>query len=474
MVELRKRPKGVRSAPFGLGVLVFALAPAQIGYQDLGALLARQPSVSERWRQHLIASPFGTINAATFSFPRPVGTAIPEPLGYRLAGLDTRALDLIGAIYSEDAIVPAPYLPPPMAFPTVERRLKGDRLAPQTGPEQAAAQVELSASRQDGDATSEQTASVGPAVTRAPALHDPAEAADVEPAEDDVWPPYEREPDAPAMQSYDPFKTAHAAVAPRAASADNPALRTARLYFGRDPMGSASAAIERWVPGEEPVLVTRAASDPDIKQSAFAPGDAEKSGDGAAAAGGQSVAGKGEVTGAGRHPQSPAERLGLAGKERAKSEKCLAEAVYFEARGEPERGQKAVAQVVMNRVFSGFYPENVCGVVYQNSHRRLACQFTFACDGIPDRVNEPALWAQAKHIARDTLDGKIWLPEIGKATHYHASYVHPWWVRTMRKHKKIGVHIFYRPRKWGDGADEPVWGSAPAAAVGAEPTPAKL
>jgi spore germination cell wall hydrolase CwlJ-like protein len=115
----------------------------------------------------------------------------------------------------------------------------------------------------------------------------------------------------------------------------------------------------------------------------------------------------------------------------------------------------------MNRVFSGFYPDNVCGVVYQNAHRRLACQFTFACDGIPDRVYEPDMWAQATRIARDTLDGKIWVPEVGKATHYHASYVHPWWVRTMRKHKKIGVHIFYRP-------DEPTWGHVPAVTAGAQ------
>ena len=62
-------------------------------------------------------------------------------------------------------------------------------------------------------------------------------------------------------------------------------------------------------------------------------------------------------------------------------------------------------------------------------------------------------------IAEETLDGKLWLPEIGKATHYHADYVHPWWARTMNKHAKIGVHIFYRPRLWGDGADKPTWGN---------------
>jgi hypothetical protein len=105
---------------------------------------------------------------------------------------------------------------------------------------------------------------------------------------------------------------------------------------------------------------------------------------------------KGEVTGAGKRPKTPAERLSLSGPQRAKSEKCLAEAVYFESRGEVKRGQIAVAQVVMNRVFSGFYPNNVCGVVYQNAHRKLACQFTFACDSVPDVIEEPDMWEQAK------------------------------------------------------------------------------
>ena len=100
---------------------------------------------------------------------------------------------------------------------------------------------------------------------------------------------------------------------------------------------------------------------------------------------GETIAPQGRGDRRRQHPKSPAERLGLDGKARAKAEKCLANAIYFEARGEPVRGQIAVAQVVMNRVFSGYYPDDVCGVVYQNSHRHLACQFTFACDGIPDR-----------------------------------------------------------------------------------------
>jgi spore germination cell wall hydrolase CwlJ-like protein len=175
---------------------------------------------------------------------------------------------------------------------------------------------------------------------------------------------------------------------------------------------------------------------------------------------GETVAGKGEVTGEGKRPRTPAERLSLIGRDRAKAEKCLTDAVYFESRGEPRNGQIAVAQVVMNRVFSGFYPNTVCGVVYQNAHRRLACQFTFACDGIPDRVTEPDAWAIAKQIARDTLDGKLWLKHVGKSTHYHAYWVRPRWVREMMKLHKLGVHTFYRPRRWGDGAEAPMWGDA--------------
>jgi spore germination cell wall hydrolase CwlJ-like protein len=151
--------------------------------------------------------------------------------------------------------------------------------------------------------------------------------------------------------------------------------------------------------------------------------------------------------------------LGLDGKSRVKAEKCLADAIYFESRGEAERGQMAVAQVVMNRVFSGFYPDNVCGVVYQNAHRHLACQFTFACEGKRLTVEEPDMWEQAKRISRDTLDGKLWLPEVGKSTHYHAYWVRPSWIHEMKRNWKFGVHTFYRPRAWGDGSDEPAWGS---------------
>jgi hypothetical protein len=158
-------------------------------------------------------------------------------------------------------------------------------------------------------------------------------------------------------------------------------------------------------------------------------------------------------------PMSPADRLGLKDKEYARAERCLANAIYFEARSEPLRGQMAVAQVVVNRAFSGFYPNDICGVVYQNASRHLACQFTFACDGKRKLITERGHWAVANRIARQTLDGQIYVPEVAKSTHYHAAYVHPSWTHEMKRLVRFGVHSFYRPYAWGNGNEEPVWGS---------------
>ncbi len=158
---------------------------------------------------------------------------------------------------------------------------------------------------------------------------------------------------------------------------------------------------------------------------------------------------------------SPAQRLHLDEKGYAKALRCLANTIYFESRGEPVRGQEAVAQVVMNRVFSGYYPNDVCSVVYQNAQHYLACQFTFACDGKRKTINERGAWARANRIAKQTLDGQIYVPEVAKSTHYHAIYVHPNWVGEMKKMVRYGIHNFYRPIAWGNGADEPVWGIGP-------------
>lgn len=158
-------------------------------------------------------------------------------------------------------------------------------------------------------------------------------------------------------------------------------------------------------------------------------------------------------------PPSPAQRLKLDDKAYAKAEHCLATAIYWESRGEMITGQEAVAQVILNRVFSPYYPNDVCGVVYQNASRPH-CQFTFACDGRRKVIRERAAWARANRIARQTLDGRVYVEAVAKSTHYHAVYVHPDWVREMRKLVRFGIHNFYRPYRWGDGADQPVWGSA--------------
>ncbi|MGL5139681.1 MAG: cell wall hydrolase, partial [Beijerinckiaceae bacterium] len=142
-----------------------------------------------------------------------------------------------------------------------------------------------------------------------------------------------------------------------------------------------------------------------------------------------------------RPAQGKSPLIGIVKNEREM--KCLAEAIYYEARSEPERGQAGVAQVVLNRVVSGVYPNSVCGVVYQNRHKYLACQFTFACEGKALRITEPGPWATATRIARDVAEGRTYLAGVGNATHYHANYVKPWWVRYMDKREKVGKHIFY-------------------------------
>jgi spore germination cell wall hydrolase CwlJ-like protein len=128
----------------------------------------------------------------------------------------------------------------------------------------------------------------------------------------------------------------------------------------------------------------------------------------------------------------------------AKEQKCLATAIYFEARGESLRGQAAVAQVVLNRVRNPTYPATICGVVYQNQHLKNRCQFSFACDGKKDLILNKKSYDTAEDIAMAVTAGKIFLPEVASSTHYYAQYVSPGWARSMEKMKKIGLHIFYR------------------------------
>jgi hypothetical protein len=130
----------------------------------------------------------------------------------------------------------------------------------------------------------------------------------------------------------------------------------------------------------------------------------------------------------------------------ARQQRCLAEAIYFESRSEPEEGQAAVAQVVLNRVRSGNYASNVCGVVYQDRNHPFACQFSFACEGKSLRIEEPGPWAIAVRIAKDVASGAQYNPLVGEAVNYHANYVRPYWASTLTRVDVIGHHIFYKLR----------------------------
>ena len=139
----------------------------------------------------------------------------------------------------------------------------------------------------------------------------------------------------------------------------------------------------------------------------------------------------------------------------ARQMRCLAEAIYFESRGEPEDGQAAVAQVVLNRVRSGIFPVDVCSVVYQDRNRPFACQFSFACEGRSLRIEEPGPWAVATRIAEEVVSGANFNPRVAEALNYHANYVMPFWAPYLRRVDRIGNHIFYAMKgnlNWAPGA----------------------
>lgn len=122
---------------------------------------------------------------------------------------------------------------------------------------------------------------------------------------------------------------------------------------------------------------------------------------------------------------------------------CLAQAIYHEARGESINGQFAVARVILNRVADTRYPDTICGVVFQNRHWVDACQFSFACDALPDSQKEEAAWAMSRRIAN--LARADFLPDTsGAATHYHATHVQPDWSARLKQTAHVGKHIFYR------------------------------
>jgi spore germination cell wall hydrolase CwlJ-like protein len=123
--------------------------------------------------------------------------------------------------------------------------------------------------------------------------------------------------------------------------------------------------------------------------------------------------------------------------------KCLAEALYFEARGETLKGQFAVAEVILNRVDSANFPNTICDVVNQGTGRKYACQFTYTCDGVAEKINEPRAWQRVAKVARVMMDGGDRGLTEG-ATFYHTKAVRPRWSKSFDRTATIGVHHFYR------------------------------
>ncbi len=382
---------------FGIAIALLLAFPSRIAPQDLASLLTYQAAPVERAQGFFLS--FSALRTATFSLPRPAGIAIPElPIVSVVARAEREADPEITGSIASVASTAGPDVEDEPQITTVNRAGKGDMLV------RHVAAVPLHVE------TAEEPSEIPAPTPRY-----------------DIAMSLEMDPGLPKEE--DEARPDRAGTLARLNDNELPkqgVIARVRLFFFRDyVLGSLPAILD---PGDKPQLASAPASAP--------------------TEGSTTVAAKGEVTGEEARPKSPAERLGIAGAALAKAEKCLADAIYFESRGEPKQGQTAVAQVVVNRAFSGFYPSDICGVVYQNANRYLACQFTFACEGKKLVVDEPDMWEQAKQISHDMLDGKLWLDEIGKATHYHAYWVHPDWIREMRKINRIGVHTFYRPKAW--------------------------
>lgn len=131
--------------------------------------------------------------------------------------------------------------------------------------------------------------------------------------------------------------------------------------------------------------------------------------------------------------------------------KCLTDAIYYEAANEPDAGQAAVAQVILNRMRHPSYPNTVCGVIYQGSERATGCQFSYSCDGSMARIPARPAWLRAQRTAMQALAGYVYAP-VGMATHYHATYVYPYWAPSLNYITTIGAHRFY---SWKGAAGRP-------------------
>ena len=166
-------------------------------------------------------------------------------------------------------------------------------------------------------------------------------------------------------------------------------------------------------------------------------------------------------------PTGPSFIAALGQRDRMRATLCLASAIYYEAATEPDEGQRAVAQVVLNRVRHREWPQTVCGVVYQGSSAP-GCQFSFACDGAMARSPMLSAWIRARRVAERALAGEVYAP-VGSATFYHTLQVAPAWGRRMTPVAIVGAHIFYRMPSDAPGAE-----TLPMLYAGREPHPGPL
>lgn len=164
---------------------------------------------------------------------------------------------------------------------------------------------------------------------------------------------------------------------------------------------------------------------------------------------------------------APSLRITGSDRDHVRAQQCMTQAIYYEAASESDSGQRAVAQVVLNRVAHPAYPRSVCGVVYQGSERTTGCQFTFTCDGSLARRPSQGAWNRASRIAREALAGVVYA-RVGTATHYHTLAVNPYWASSLETVGVVGAHIFYR---WPGSAGRPSAFSAGYA--GSEPAPGR-
>src|SRR5580658_8310725 len=265
MTASRVRIMGAPSAPFWFSAFFLALMPTSIGYQDIAALLAQQPGVSQRWRDHLIASPFGTIEPATFSYGRPIGTSVPEPLGYQTVNrrLKGDRLPVLNTTPAAPEVLPQlqPVNAPPAAAPLQPRPPANSFVLPLKSAEEIdsvpplaqPAQLPPSAPVLQLSDTEEPSVSL-----RAMALAERDNAPSVD--DDDFI--ADQPPEIP-----DAGERSSASLAALSFTDTDPAERTAQTFFGVGTMGAPSG-LQRWAPGAEPVPVARAV-DADIKMSAL-------------------------------------------------------------------------------------------------------------------------------------------------------------------------------------------------------------